>query len=143
MGLPLCMMALVACTAYAVHFVQAPDMPPLEQAFFASSQFNHVNLRWVDLPATALKIASDLPATVNLAAQQDSVTRLFSAADRLGLNTMRLFGHGDIGVFQLQTAPGVGGRAAYEQLQIRQLAIAHMQQAEDRLLMMHVSLQMA
>ena len=61
---------------------------------------------WVDLQQAGAQIAASLPSKVPLDSQQDVVTDLFKAAKSLGLNSVRLFGHGD-GNFQLQTEAGV------------------------------------
>ena len=61
--------------------------------------------RWVDLAQTAAQIATGLTPQSALTAQQDAVTSLFQAATSLGLNIIRVFGHGDA-TFQLQTGPG-------------------------------------
>ena len=61
--------------------------------------------RWADTAEKGAQIAANLPADADLSVQSDSVTSLFKAAKVLGLNTMRLFGHGD-GDFRLQTAAG-------------------------------------
>lgn len=60
---------------------------------------------WVDLTIGAADIASGLEPSADLTARNDSVTSLFMAAKNIGMDTIRLFGHGDK-TTQLQTGPG-------------------------------------